>query len=142
MRVKGLGDGTSPLGAYAIFIATLLLAIAAFFIGIQIKDAYSAETCLITREAYTQHSINAGHAKKGDMPDELVPGFMQAFNASPPTGGVFDAVTAFVWSAEATQPVTRLAFFYHDCLVDHYDIPNVMLMRLMQQGASGEEATE
>lgn len=106
------------------------------------NSALVAETCLISRETYTQHQIDHGHAKKGDMPDELVPGFMSAFNSSPPTAGVFDAVTAFVWSSEAAQPVTRLGFFLNDCFVDQYDIPNVMLMRLMQQGASGEEATE
>lgn len=139
MRVRGLDRGTA--GAYLIIVATLLTVIVAFFIGMGIKDAYSQEAekaeCLITREVYTAHSAAMGHEPLGEMPPRQVPAFIAAFNKSPPAlGGAANAIMAYRWAEEL--PVTRLAFFMDDCLVDHFDVPNVVLQKIMEGARSGD----
>ena len=141
MRVRGLGDGTSFFAAVVLGL-TVLLVSALVWIGLSIKYAQAEEACIISRETYERHSEANGHTKLGAMPDEQVPGFIEAFNAQPPSVGPSDAVVAFRWSDNSSQPVTRLAFFLNGCLVDHYDVPQRVILMLMQRAKEGEEAGE
>ena len=92
--------------------------------------------CIISRETYTRHSIAAGHESLGDMPQRQVPAFIAAFNANPPAVKPSDAVVVFRWAEE--QPVYRLAFFMKNCLVDVYDLPAPVLMRMLGEARQGD----
>ena len=116
----------SKVGVYGLWALMLVAVIVLFFVGLGIRDAFSAEKtnrCFIGRVAFDQQTITNGHPFLVTLPPDLSRQFIINWNAlvqAAPISVRADSVS--IYGSKNQAPFYRIGFFEKGCLVEVEDI--------------------